>query len=124
TVLVDSTPVYSSDFTGLAVDEIERDWTGSVVAFFNGGEGDVAARRTTRDVLEARERAGQFRDAIRRILTQPARTLDPRILVRAKLIDASSEENRTCTWSSASAGRHSRDPGGRPVSLAARPVFG
>src|SRR5213079_2666014 len=81
-------------------------------------------RRTTRDILEARKRAGQFRDAIRAVLTRPARALEPRILVRAKLIDASSEKNRTCTWSSAAAGSHSRDPGAHHVSLAVRPVFG
>jgi neutral ceramidase len=50
TVLAAATPIYSADFVGYAMTRAERELGGNrVVAFFNGPEGDVVARRTSRD---------------------------------------------------------------------------
>jgi hypothetical protein len=68
TVLLPDSPLYSSDFTGIAVRALERKWTTSggepVVAFFNGAEGDVTTRRVARDVRETRRIADQWAASI------------------------------------------------------------
>jgi hypothetical protein len=53
TVAQPDTPLYSSDFVGIAMQTLERRRGDPfVAAFFNGAEGDVTARRINRDALE------------------------------------------------------------------------
>jgi neutral ceramidase len=57
TVLLPDAPVNSADFTGVAVRTLERRLTTDathpvIVAFFNGAEGDITARRLRRDLRD------------------------------------------------------------------------
>ena len=54
TVALAETPLFSSDFVGLAMRQLElKDSSGRLVAaFFNGPEGDITARRIERDVRD------------------------------------------------------------------------
>ncbi len=63
TVMADNAPLYSSDFVGAAVSAMERARPGPpavVVGFFNGPEGDVTARRTSRDLRDVLDVAGRM----------------------------------------------------------------
>jgi neutral ceramidase len=65
TVLFSDTPLYSSDFVGLAMRDIERRSPESfVAAFFNGAEGDITARRRRRDVNDLWTQRDRFETAI------------------------------------------------------------
>ena len=65
TVLQPDTPLYSSDFAGVAMRRIESvNGDGFVAAFFNGAEGDISARRTGRDLHDLWKHADLFVKAI------------------------------------------------------------
>ena len=71
TVLHHEAPIFSSDFTGWAVGSIEREWAGGpapVVAFFNGAEGDITARRVRRDLRDVRGNGEILATSIRALL--------------------------------------------------------
>ena len=70
TVLFSDTPLYSSDFTGLVMRDIERKSSDSMVAaFFNGAEGDISARRRRRDVNDLWAQRDGFATAIAKART-------------------------------------------------------
>ena len=97
TVLMHSAPLNNSDFVGLALDDLERDGTHGIVAFFNGAEGDITPRRMYRDILETRERSAQFRQAVETVWgSPPLESLEPRIAVHSKLIDIGTSQGRSC----------------------------
>jgi neutral ceramidase len=112
TVLVHTAPLNNSDFVGQAVDSLSREWAGGnrepVVAFFNGGEGDITPRRVRRDVLEVRDRSQRFAAAVKGVLEVPAVNvqLAPTLDVKAHLFDSTT--NDTCGT----------------ATLAAAPLFG
>jgi neutral ceramidase len=68
TVLDPEAPVNSSDFAGVAVSRLEREWSLSstpvTVGFFNGAEGDIVARRDKRDVRGVIEIATEFAKSV------------------------------------------------------------
>jgi neutral ceramidase len=65
TVAQPDMPLFSSDFVGLAMRRLELDSGGSLVAaFFNGAEGDIAARRIGRDIRDIWMHASWMRQAI------------------------------------------------------------
>lgn len=66
TVAPAETPLFSSDFVGLAMRQLElEDSSGKrVAAFFNGPEGDITARRVDRDVRDIWHHALWLRQAI------------------------------------------------------------
>jgi neutral ceramidase len=98
TVLIHHAPLFSSDFTGYAMDALEHDKRGLVAGFFNGAEGDITARRFHRDALEVVERGEQFLAAAKNLLAKREKVdlLDPRISLSARLIDTGSSSDRQC----------------------------
>ena len=119
TVLVPSTPLYSPDFVGYAVGRLERELGGrQVVAFFNGPEGDVVARRRSRD----------YRDVVRmgrrlhgRLVYTEDHPLDRRdIALDAARIDVRAED-RTASGATCSFGNAD---GTGVATLAKRPGYG
>ena len=97
TVLIHNAPLFNSDFTGYAMDALERKAHNKLVAaFFNGAEGDVTARRFNRDVLEVVERGEQFLAGVETTVRSKPEILEPRILVSARLINTRSSADRTC----------------------------
>jgi neutral ceramidase len=69
TVLDHTAALYSADFAGELVRTLERrSQTGPlVVGFFNGAEGDIVARRTTRDVRNVAEIAEKLAKRIQKL---------------------------------------------------------
>jgi neutral ceramidase len=120
TVLPAETPFYSPDFVGDAMMLLERRLgnPGSgepvVVGFFNGGEGDVTARRKQRDLLEAMGYGRLVAEQVERAWRAPAeRTLrDAAIAIRAGAPEPGSPEQRSCRLD------------GAEVQLAPRPQIG
>ena len=88
TVLEHTTPLFSSDVAGIAVSRLEHEWTVDakarvVVAFFNGAEGDVVARRAERDVRDVVRVASIFeRDIKKAIATGATAAPLPTIVAR------------------------------------------
>ncbi len=87
TVLPAPTPFYSSDFAGHAMLSLEARLASAapaVVAFFNGAEGDVTARRGRRDLRDTVDLGAAFARAVDSSLhASPDRVLrDPEIAVR------------------------------------------
>jgi neutral ceramidase len=66
TVAPPETPLFSSDFVGLAMRQLELKPSAGrlVAAFFNGAEGDISARRIERDVRDVWRHASLMRIAI------------------------------------------------------------
>jgi hypothetical protein len=66
TVAPPETPLFSSDFVGLAMRQLEVSAPSGrlVAAFFNGPEGDVSARRIDRDIRDIWKHASWMRQAI------------------------------------------------------------
>jgi neutral ceramidase len=89
TVLPGATPLYSSDFTGLALRLLEGKWksrdkdTDPVVGFFNGAEGDITARRPSRDVADAKTHALELADAVQKAANSPGTSLELQLDVRS-----------------------------------------
>jgi neutral ceramidase len=95
TDLTHGAPLYNSDFVGQALDGLEQEWP--VAMFFNGGEGDVTARRVFRDVGEVRETSGRFEAAVRATMERGAKeALEPSVAAKARLIDTRRKEDRRC----------------------------
>jgi neutral ceramidase len=92
TVLINSAPFFSSDFVGAAVSKLESESAvdygrPQVVAFFNGAEGDVIPRRSTRDILDVQRLGDTLVANIRTVLRQPAVDLPvPRIVTRGTML--------------------------------------
>jgi neutral ceramidase len=87
TVLPASTPFYGSDFAGHAMLSLEASLASgapAVVAFFNGAEGDVTARRARRDLRDTVALGDAFGRAVAASLrASPDRVLrDPDVAVR------------------------------------------
>ena len=88
TVLDHHAPFFSSDWTGTAVSTLERQFGRTsghqtIVAFFNGAEGDVVARRGGRDLLDVvrlRDSLVKSLDTILR--TSPKTIVSPSITTR------------------------------------------
>ena len=101
TVLHPPAPVYSSDFTGVAMSELERRLSSSpqfVVGFFNGAEGDVVVRRGVRDVREVVQVGNVFADRVEPLLKAKRGTyrLTPTITTRGWELDTTSKDDREC----------------------------
>jgi neutral ceramidase len=115
TVLHHNAALYSSDFTGQAVSALERVWHSSrnypVVAFFNGAEGDVVARRTSRDLLDVARLSRRFAAAVEDTLNH----LPPHS--EALQLEAKYDEGREARGSSCVSGE-------RAYTLATDPAFG
>jgi len=117
TVLHPDAPVYSGDFSGVAVSDLEREFEAGggrpvVVGFFNGAEGDVVARRDVRDLREVVQVAHAFEDHVRRALGLRTPAMEsPAIVVRADAVGPAGE----CDDAAGT---------GRRVALAKAPVFG
>ncbi len=92
TVLIHTAGVYSSDFVGHAVTAMEearaaRGGARVVVGFFNGGEGDVTARRGARDLRDVLRVSRDFRASVEFVeSTQPADVPVPRIVTRQAIL--------------------------------------
>lgn len=101
TVLDPPAPVYSGDFTGVAMSELERKLPSSsplVVGFFNGAEGDIVVRRGVRDVREVAAVGKAFADRVEPLFGAERRTyrLTPTITTRGAELDTKREDDRVC----------------------------
>ena len=101
TVLDPPAPVYSGDFTGVAMSELERKLSSSsrlVVGFFNGAEGDIVVKRSVRDVREVVEVGTAFAGRVEPLLGAERRTyrLAPTITIHGAELDTTSEADRVC----------------------------
>ncbi|WP_375771279.1 neutral/alkaline non-lysosomal ceramidase N-terminal domain-containing protein [Archangium gephyra] len=118
TVLAARTPLYNPDFVGYAMQSLERDWATAegqpVVGFFNGAEGDITTRRTSRDLLATREFGTRFARNVRDALSTTPVLLErePTLTLRALRTRPGEEDERMCT-----------DERGR-WSLSGYPMFG
>jgi neutral ceramidase len=103
TVLRHETPLYSDDFVGYGLAQLEDAWSRTdspvVVGFFNGAEGDITARRRTRDLRDVVRSGTRFADAVNLVLATGGRRLvaddPPRITVNAKAI-VPARDQRVC----------------------------
>jgi len=113
TVLVHGAPLNSPDFVGWAMAALERRCNGCVVGFFNGAQGDITARRTSRDLRDVRTVGTELVRAIEGVVSTPPRDLEPvpKIVVRRKEVRPDSQD-RYC----------SRE--GDRLELAKEPLFG
>ena len=116
TVLRHNAPLFSSDFVGVAMLALERTAGYQVAGFFNGAEGDVTARRETRDLGETRRFGLNLRDDVVRILSKPPAYIPPSITVAS---DARGVES-ACV-DSRPGGHAEYDPS---LKLASLPEFG
>ena len=94
-------PVYSGDFTGVAMSELERKLSTSsplVVGFFNGAEGDIVVKRGVRDVREVVAVGTAFADRVKPLFEPERRThrLTPTITTRGAELKTELEEDREC----------------------------
>jgi len=98
-VLIHTAPHFNSDFTGVAMDALERKTPSLVAGLFNGAEGDITPRRFYRDVLEVVERGQRLTESIQNVLARPDKmqVLDPKLAVRARLINTGSTPDRSCS---------------------------
>lgn len=117
TVLHHEAPFFSSDFTGVTVRSLERTLGGDkslpVVAFFNGADGDVSARRRQRDLRDVLALARLFEADIRRVLKESQRLLAPPLGVDVRYVEADTSFERECDSASWPA-----------VAIGRRPLFG
>ena len=69
TVLPGPTPLFSPDVFGVARDVLEHSAADSIghVAFFNGAEGDITMRRTTRDLVDMTNLGQSLAEGLKRI---------------------------------------------------------
>lgn len=96
TALKHNAPFYSPDFTGLAMGLVERDNADghAVVGFFNGAEGDVTARRPTRDVSDVGDLARSLAASIGHVVTLPGIDLGTSdIQVRSERVSVAATKN-------------------------------
>jgi neutral ceramidase len=111
TVLATATPLYSPDIFGYAAEQLARRWatakTTPLVAFFNGAEGDISTRRTTRDFIDAVVLGEALAKEVERVrgANHLVITLDEqKIGVRSRVVHTSNESERRCeNWSLAAA---------------------
>jgi neutral ceramidase len=93
-------PLYSSDFTGVAMDTLEERYQPEgrriVAGFFNGAEGDVTPRRQWRDFREVRRFGTQTADDIGSLLKSPGEKLDPVLEVSYHDLDLRPLQGRSC----------------------------
>jgi neutral ceramidase len=113
TALDHHTPFNSSDFVGRAIAELElaslKNAHATVVGFFNGAEGDVVARRSTRDLADAERLKDTLLANVARTLQSPSTTFESRITTREVVLNA---------------GDGYVDSSGIPHYLAPKPLFG
>lgn len=101
TVLDPPAPVYSGDFTGVAMSALERSRSSSstpVFGFFNGAEGDIVVNRGVRDVREVVAVGTAFAKSVEGLL-EPGPSdppLAPVITTRGVDLDTSLEKDRVC----------------------------
>jgi neutral ceramidase len=103
TVLRHETPLYSDDFVGYGLSRLEDDWSRTaspvVVGFFNGAEGDVTARRRTRDLADVVRNGKRLAEAVHLVLATDGRQLvahdPPQIIVKAEAI-VPARDQRVC----------------------------
>jgi neutral ceramidase len=74
TAMTHDSPLYSPDFTGLAMHRLEED-TGGFAGFFNGAEGDVTPRWVRQDRTDVLALGERLRTAARDLLALPGRPL-------------------------------------------------
>ena len=92
TVLDHSAPFFNSDFVGAAVSRIEGESAldsgrPQVVALFNGAEGDVVPRRSTRDLFDVQRLGDTLVSNIRNVLREPPEELHvSRIVTRGATV--------------------------------------
>jgi neutral ceramidase len=101
TVLDPPAPIYSSDFTGVAMSTLEKKRASSskpVFGFFNGAEGDIVVKRSIRDVREVVAVGNAFADRVDGLLGPPPRDslLKPVITTRGAELDTQLERDREC----------------------------
>ena len=110
TVLPAATPLASPDVFGIARGALET--RASIVAFFNGAEGDITTRRTVRDAIDAARLGSSLAHAVQEVADRGAATpLDISMPSSARL------------WF-ARGGDHALDASGRRWSLASSAVGG
>lgn len=105
TVLDPPAPIYSSDFTGVAMSALEKRRSSSstpVFGFFNGAEGDIVVKRSVRDVREVVAVGNAFADRVEGLLRSAPRggRLTPVITTRGADLDTTLETERVCGRSS------------------------
>jgi neutral ceramidase len=113
TVLDHHAPLYSSDFTGVAMSLLEHEPQSAgkpVFGFFNGAEGDVVAERSVRDVHDVLTLGNAFAESVTRLLKSA-----PTDSIQNPLITIGHFDFRT----SSKADRQCGD-----VSLAGKPLVG
>lgn len=110
TVLDPPAPIYSSDFSGVAMSALEKNLRFSsskpVFGFFNGAEGDIVVKRGVRDVREVVAVGTAFARNVEDLL-KPAPLdrrltlgLTPVITIRGVELDTTLERDRECGGSS------------------------
>jgi neutral ceramidase len=130
TVLEHDAPFYGSDFVGFALTALERRFEGeAIVGFFNGPEGDVSARRTTRDFADVERLGRRLKADLEDVLFAPGvQYSDPEVAVRGRTIDVNSTEDLSCSLSvPASQGapnRHGSGSARRQFRLSDTPTYG
>jgi hypothetical protein len=120
TFLAPDTPLFGADLFGVAAAALERPVSGAaplVVGFFNGAEGDIVARRSTRGIGGAIAEGETLAGLVGRALTgsTPKVLADVNeIAARRSVVDTKNDAARQCT-----------DPGTRRTfRLAGRAVYG
>jgi neutral ceramidase len=101
TVLDPPAPIYSSDFTGVAMSALETRRSSAstpLFGFFNGAEGDIVVKRSVRDVREVVAVGNDFADRVERLLDSPpqAFAVRPAITVRGAMLNTTLKSDRVC----------------------------
>jgi neutral ceramidase len=121
TVLWHDAPLFSSDFTGWAMNALEREWAAPagvkpVVGFFNGAEGDITARRVKRDIGAVARLGEKLATAIKESIARDGETLPEPVWITARQTDLDATRKPNCRASGIS--------GWGDVRLAKAPTFG
>ncbi len=90
TVLLPTAPLNSSDFSGVAVAELEAEHgQHTVVGFFNGSEGDIHMRRLRRDFRDVRRLGRALASNVRELLKADVVVKDASVAVTVSRRDVS-----------------------------------
>ncbi len=121
TVLWHDAPLFSSDFTGWAMNALEREWATPagvrpVVGFFNGPEGDITARRLKRDIGAVASLGADLATAVRETVARDGETVPEPVLIAARQADRDATREPNCSAPGI--------PGWQDVRLAKAPTFG
>lgn len=101
TVLDPPAPIYSSDFSGVAMSTLENKRSRPstpVFGFFNGAEGDIVVKRSVRDLREVVAVGNSFARRVEDLLGSPQRDtrLAPVLTIRGSELNTTLKEDRVC----------------------------